>query len=63
MSTDCPEQIVFDVEVRVMDGGTSFVTVLLHVLAHWFPPLLTVTEYVPAELTVMHCVVAPEDHA
>ena len=36
------------------------VKVLLHVLVH--VPLETVTEYVPAEPTVIHCEVAPVLH-
>ena len=42
-------------------GGVYGVTVLLHVLLHPFASVM-VTLYVPAVLTVIHCVVAPVLH-
>jgi hypothetical protein len=44
----------------VQEGGVVAVIVLLHVLLH--PPLVTVTEYVPAALTVMVRDVEPVLH-
>ena len=42
-------------------GGVLTVTVLLQLLVHPLE-LVTVTEYVPVEPTVIHCVVAPVLH-
>ncbi len=57
---DVPEQME-PLPVIKQDGNGFMVSVLLQLLLHPLPSV-TVTEYVPAELTVIHCVVAPVLH-
>jgi hypothetical protein len=57
---DCPWQIVL-LPVIVQTGDALTVIVLLHVLTHP-PAFVTVTEYVPAAVTVIQFVVAPLLH-
>ena len=47
--------------VIVQGSGVFAVMVLLHVFVHPLKSVI-VTEYVPATLTVMHCVVSPVLH-
>jgi hypothetical protein len=58
---NCVEEPVHAVDCPVIEQlGELTDTVLLQLLVQ--PPLLIVTEYVPAEFTLMHCVVAPVLH-
>ena len=56
-----PSQIGSSPPVMVHEGGSAAVIAWLHVLVQ---PLLlvTVTEYVPANDKLIHCVVAPVFH-
>ena len=58
ITTDCPTHIVLVGLPVMVQSIKPFVTILLQILIH---PLafVTVTEYVPAVVTLMQLVVAP----